>query len=171
MCRRHDGGETYSAAGRTISHRSHAGFFADPSSRYSAVRYRSSHYKALNRCRPTLSGRTRSPSLLRWIKLSSPPLCGRSKRGTRARRRQARRCGPSARLRHAATRRRVCSRTSSGVRLILMPSVRRNQAAEHHRSGYLPCETRSFSGEGLKLPAEVFPYQQTWQDTVVDARQ
>ena len=27
------------------------------------------------------------------------------------------------------------------------------------------------SGEGLKLPAEVFPYQQTWQDTVVDARQ
>jgi hypothetical protein len=49
--------------------------------------------------------------------------------------------------------------------------VRRNQAAEHHRSGYLPCETRSFSGEGLKLPAEVFPYQQTWQDTVVDARQ
>ncbi len=25
------------------------------------------------------------------------------------------------------------------------------------------------SGEGLKLPAEVFPYQQTWQDTVVDA--
>jgi hypothetical protein len=25
------------------------------------------------RCRPTLSGRTRSPSLLRWIKLSSPP--------------------------------------------------------------------------------------------------
>jgi hypothetical protein len=62
-------------------------------------------------------------------------------------------------------------RTSSGVRLILMPSVRRNQAAEHHRSGYLPCETRSFSGEGLKLPPEVFPYQQTWQDTVVDARQ
>jgi hypothetical protein len=55
--------------------------------------------------------------------------------------------------------------------LILMPSVRRNQAAEHHRSGYLPCETRSFSGEGLKLPTEVFPYQQTWQDTVVDARQ
>jgi hypothetical protein len=38
-----------------------------------------------NRCRPTLSGRTRSPSLLRWIKLSLPPLCGRSKRGTRAR--------------------------------------------------------------------------------------
>jgi len=27
------------------------------------------------------------------------------------------------------------------------------------------------SGEGLKLPAEVLPYQQTWQDTVVDARQ
>jgi hypothetical protein len=51
-----------------------------------------------NRCRPTLSGRTRSPSLLRWIKLSSPPLCGRSKRGTRARRRQARRCGPSGAL-------------------------------------------------------------------------
>ena len=25
------------------------------------------------------------------------------------------------------------------------------------------------SGEGLKLPAEVFPYQQTWQDTDVDA--
>jgi hypothetical protein len=42
---------------------------------------------------------------------------------------------------------------------------------EHHRSGYLPCETRSFRGEGLKLPAEVSPYQQTWQDTVVDARQ
>ena len=27
------------------------------------------------------------------------------------------------------------------------------------------------SGEGLKLLTEVFPYQQTWQDTVVDARQ
>jgi hypothetical protein len=51
------------------------------------------------------------------------------------------------------------------------PSVRRNQAAERHRPGYLPYETRSFSGEGLKLPTEVFPYQQTWQDTVVDARQ
>jgi len=25
--------------------------------------------------------------------------------------------------------------------------------------------------EGLKLPTEVFPYQQTWQDTVVDALQ
>jgi len=46
-----------------------------------------------------------------------------------------------------------------------------HQAAEHHRPGYLPCETRSFSGVGLKLPTEVFPYQQMWQDTVVDARQ
>ena len=35
---------------------------------------------------------------------------------------------------------------------------------------HLPCETRSFSVERLKLPTEVFPYQQTWQDTVVDAR-
>jgi hypothetical protein len=42
---------------------------------------------------------------------------------------------------------------------------------EHCNAVICPCETRSFSGEGLKLPTEVFPYQQTWQDTVVDARQ
>jgi hypothetical protein len=48
---------------------------------------------------------------------------------------------------------------------------RRQLSQEDDPMSSMSSSATSFSGEGLKLPAEVFPYQQTWQDTVVDARQ
>jgi len=55
----------------------------------------------------------------------------------------------------------------------VLPGNHRTQTALFFSAGTKarPRAKERGSGEGLKLPAEVFPYQQTWQDTVVDARQ
>ena len=110
---------------------------------------------------PLVKDFPRSPGIVRLV----PAACCGGRRPTP----QNRRFGQNSRVSFpiyakttvaaaAMPRRRVCSR-----RLILMPSVRRSRAAEHHRPGYLPCETRSFSGEityrSFSLPADVTRYR------------